>query len=103
MAKLKKDFGLKIELKGQKVIIAIGISALAYATTHGEWFEHFDPDGEKMLKIEDEFEWARGIVWELLAEDEDGTTLVHQMFDKAAQNHYEGGGEGAAEDLVPIK
>lgn len=97
------DSLLKVEIQGKRLVISIGIGTLAFASVRGDYFEHLDPDGEKQVKITDEMAWAKGILAALKDEEEDGTTLVHKMFDKAAEDHFENGGEGAAEELEDVK
>lgn len=96
------DSPLKVEIRGSRLVISIGIGPLAFASVRGDYFEQLDPDGEKQIKITDELAWARGILAALKKEEEDGTTLVHRMFDKAAEDHFENGGEGAAEKLESV-
>lgn len=45
-------------------------------------------------KVTDAAEFAKELMYELNREDEQGTTLIHRMFDKAIVNVIEGGGFG---------
>lgn len=72
--------------------ISIGVDLLVHAVTNGSDF--WD---EVSLKVTDNDLFVAAIAHELELEQEDGTTLVHLMFDKAAENAAENGCEGIEE------
>jgi hypothetical protein len=83
------DSQLDVKIIDGKLVIEIGTSLLCHAIQFGDYFTQFDE-----LTITDEAQFVKAIRQELLSESEDGTTLVHQLFDKAAENAYENGCEG---------
>ena len=79
---------LEIEVKNGQVIISIGVETLCFATQA----EIHD------FKITNKEGFVKDLINELNAEEEDGTTLVHRMFDKAADNAIENGSENVLEN-----
>lgn len=79
-----KDQPLKIELENERIVISVGISAFAYGVQHADsWDEE--------LKIEDETQFAKDVLRELQREDEQGSTDLFFLFDKAANKAVENG------------
>lgn len=77
---------LKIEVVDGKVIISIGVDAMCHAIKMGPaWYDNF--------QITDQAGFVDDIVSELTREEEDGSTLVHKMFDEAARGAVENGSE----------
>lgn len=89
-----REQGLSVAIDGDRLVISIGISALCFAATRGPYFDAIYGDTEQEPVITDEDAFAKAIVTELRCEEEDGTTLVHRMFDKAAERAVESGCEG---------
>jgi hypothetical protein len=81
-----KDDGLAVALVDGRLVISIGVNTLAHATAYAD-----DP-----VKIVDPDLAAEEIVRELTREEEDGTTPVHKLLDKAVFDAWENGGEGFA-------
>ena len=79
----KRSLPLEVRIKGGQLFISIGIDTLCFATQFN--FEDF--------KITDREGFAKDILNELEREEEDGTTLVHKMFDQAANSAVEDGSE----------
>lgn len=75
---------LKVELVNDKVEISIGIDVLAFATEYG-----CEVNIGGGFTVTDKEGFAKNIVSQLNDEAEDGTTLVHRMFDKAAMEVLE--------------
>ena len=71
----KKSEHLNVDIKNGKLVITMGTK----------------------LKITNAEAFANDILQELLAEEDDGTTLVHKMLDKAADNAIENGSENVEE------
>lgn len=78
------DAPLVVEIARGRLVISIGVNALGYAVTAGE----------QGLRVTDATLAAANILRELQREEEDGTTPVHKMLDKAALDAWEHGGEG---------
>ena len=87
--------GLEVKLSDGKLIIEIDVPTLCFAATHGPYFDDIvaAADGAE-IRITNEQEFAKAILSELRQEEEDGTTLVHIMLDKAAEQAVENGAEG---------
>jgi hypothetical protein len=80
----KRELTVRIE-RGE-VVIRIGIDTLKVAT---ELALHMET-----TKVTDLKTWARSVVSELDREEEDGSTLVTRMFDKAYYNAMDQGDAG---------
>lgn len=78
---------LNIEIKDNKVIISIGLEELIFAVQQEI----------KDFKITNKKGFIKHIVNELENEEEDGTTLVHKLFDEAANNAIENGSDNVKE------
>ena len=69
--------------------ISIGVDTLAFATNNNG-----DPEGFNVTNPE---RFAEDVLRELHREDEDGTTIVHTMFDEAAYMAADQGSEWTRE------
>lgn len=83
------------KIEGDKLVIEIEIGTLKYALQyyndqHSLWRD------EEPLELIDELAFAKDIVVALEQEEEDGTTLIHEMMDKALEYAIEMGSEGIA-------
>jgi hypothetical protein len=85
---------LEAVIENGKLVISIGLNELAFAATHGPYFFGAGNPEFEEPRVTDVNVFADAILDELLAEQEDGTTLVHEMFDKAAERAVENGCEG---------
>ena len=83
-----RDKGLDIKVEGGVLTISIGVNALAQAIRMG-FDDRMDP-----IKITDTEEFIDAVVNELSWEEEDGSTVVHAMFDLAAERAIHDGCEG---------
>jgi len=87
------DKPLSVEVADDMLVISIGVKALAFAVMNGDvWASMVDAEGP--ISIVDEAEFARDVMHELEADDDEGTTPVHALFDKAAIAAAEGGSLG---------
>ena len=77
---------LQVEINNGRLVITIGVDLLCFATEHSP--------AMNWLNITDNDTFVKEVLNELLAEEEDGTTLVHRMFDAAATQACENGAEG---------
>lgn len=90
-----KSNGLSVAIKGGVLQISVGIKTLARAVKlHPSHTKFDEKSGETVEpKITDARKFAEEIVLQLNQEEEDGTTPVHRMFDKAANEVIEYGTE----------
>lgn len=79
------------KIEGDEIVIRLSFDALVTAT---EACPAFEPIEDNQPAVTDRAVWAREVVRELNSESEDGTTLVHLMFDKAFLQAAEQGAEG---------
>jgi hypothetical protein len=85
-----RDQGLTIEIVDGRVMISIGIDALIFAVKGSEMWEE-QLENQRGWSIGNEDGFAQDIVAELEDEQEDGTTEVHLMFDRAIQRAFDQG------------
>lgn len=85
------DEPLRVAVVGGRLVISIGVRTLAFAVANSP-----DHEGDP-IKITDPLAAAKEIRVELVREEEDGTTEVHKLLDKAAYDAWENGGEGFAQ------
>ncbi len=85
---------LTINIKDEKLTIEIGLNILKYASFMS--MSNWDHNIKEYTapKIIDVKAFAADIVNELGCEEEDGTTIVHEMLDKAMVQAYENGSLG---------
>ena len=95
---------LKVAIEGEELVIRVKLDTLVFAVQHDPQLQHYDRDLGDFFgpEVVDRSQWAREMVSALQSEEEDGTTLVHLMLDKAALNAIESGAEGihSAEDMA---
>ena len=84
------------QIVGGKLVISLRISTLAHAARHSDYFDRCAEDGIP-LKITDEALFARSVARALNAEEEDGSTPITHMLDKAFEHVGEWGEEGIEE------
>lgn len=85
----KKPF--EVRLSRGVLTISIGTDTLALASKYqSDW--PLDKN-DKPIEITNTGGFAFEVMRELRAEDEDGTTLIHRMFDKASMRALENGSE----------
>lgn len=81
-----RQHGLTVEIVHGRLVIAIGIDALMTAVDGGP----HSPD-DLGYRIDNRDGFASDILSELRQEEEDGTTLVHVMFDTATEKALDAG------------
>lgn len=86
---MAKNRVLTVALEGGELVIRIGINALRVAAEGSEDFH--GAEGARYVRVFDADRFAAGIVEELKDEAEDGTTHVHEMFDKAFRRAIDNG------------
>jgi hypothetical protein len=77
---------LKVEIVDGRLVVSIGVGLLCYAVQGA---------GGCDFRVTNEDAFAADIARELERDEEDGTTLLHRAFDKAASEAVEGGSEAA--------
>lgn len=87
---------LTVSAEGGDLVIRISAETLAFAIKHMPKAEIFDEQTQEFFQPEviDANVFLKEMVRALEDEEEDGTTLVHRMFDKAALRIMHVGGEG---------
>lgn len=85
-----KNQQIKITVKNGVLNISVGVDLLIFAI-QGR-IEDF--------KITNKEGFIKELIEELQSEEEDGTTLLHRAFDKAADNVIENGSENAEENDI---
>jgi hypothetical protein len=99
--KRNADQGLYVTLHKGRIVISIGIDTLGKGfkprSPYGQELG-FDPDqrdyDDTRVKITKPIDFAREVIRALEDEEEDGTTIVHAMLDKACENAIANGAEG---------
>lgn len=84
-------------LDGEWIVIRVAVAALPTALSA---MPGFDWDGEG-IRVCDAQQFARDVVNELNREEEDGTTPIHEAFDKAMLGAVENGSEGLTDGGAP--
>lgn len=84
-----RERGLELHVSQGRLIIRIGTEALVNACRYSPVMDELDA-----LIVEDQDAFAEAIRQALEHEEEDGTTLVHKMFDDAFRYAVEQGFEG---------
>lgn len=82
----RRQHGLSVEIEDGRLVIAIGIDALMTAIDTGP-----HSPGELGYRILDVNGFAADIAHALEREEDDGTTQVHRMLDKATEDAIEDG------------
>lgn len=93
----KRNVGLEVEIIEGVLVISIGVETFGSVVQfNDDLTEVYDEKtGEfRSARVTDADLFAEAILYELNAESEDGTTIVHKMFDQAVENAIENGAEG---------
>lgn len=87
---------LEVRVADGVLSISVGISILAFATHLNGELDAYDDDTGDFLDttVTDEEVFAKEVASALNREDEDGTTMVHRMLDRAAMLAIENGADG---------
>lgn len=86
---------VRIDYNKRQIIITVPFDTLPIAcqVAFDEAFEQHD------LRVTNADAFAKELYTELCREDEDGTTLVHEMLDRAVINAVENGADGVEWDV----
>lgn len=85
-----------VKIEGDEIVIRVPIDATPFAAGYAmlrAWGQEYPVTDARVFAAE--------LVRELRKEEEDGTTLVHTMLDKAVLNAVENGAEGVS--LEPLQ
>jgi hypothetical protein len=84
------------QIVGDKVVISLRVSTLAHAARHSDYFDRCAEQGTP-LEITSEAAFAKSVTYALNSEEEDGSTPITRMLDKAFEHVSERGEEGVGE------
>lgn len=88
------DKYLTYEVVDDELVVRIGIDTLAFAADHSDLFNPFDEDKNDFVqrwKVIDNLEWAKDVVREINREEEDGSSPLTNLLDKASENALDQG------------
>jgi len=97
MAKRGKNRPLTTEIKGNELVITIGVNTLAFAFEHSDDNNPWNGKQHKFIrtwKVTDIAQFAKDVMYELLSEEEDGSSPLSNFFDRACQNALNEGSIG---------
>ena len=92
-----KDQSLSCKLEGDELVIRVGIDTLAGAAQserRGTAFWEYDEtvgDFVQRWKVIDNLEWAKDVIREITREEEDGSSPLTNLLDKASENALDQG------------
>lgn len=108
--KRKADYSKSLEVKIERdaVVIRIGIQTLAHAVTYADWANNWkeSEDGGDYIRtfaITDVRQFAKDVVSAMQAEEEDGSSLLTDLLDKAAEEAVNDGSLGLDVEEHEIK
>lgn len=96
-----KDCPLSVAVEGDELVIRIGIDTLAFSAEHCPLFYNEEKHMGAMgpyVKVEDKVELAKDVIRAMQHEEEDGSTPLSDMFDKAIEDAAEDGSCAFTED-----
>lgn len=98
---VKRDAPLDCRIVDGRLVIDIGIETLAFATKESPTlYQRYGYDEEKgeerqdFVKINDPDVWAKEVLRQIVAEAEDGSSLMTKLFDDAVERAIDDGAEG---------
>lgn len=91
---------LQCKVEGEQLVIRIGVGTLAWAAQHCPLlYDNAKHKGSgPYVGIDNEHELAIDVCRELNAEEEDGTTPVHRLLDRAIFDAFENGSTGFSDE-----
>lgn len=96
-----RDARLDCRIVGGRLVIDIGIETLAFATKESPTlYQRYGYDEEKgeerkdFVTINDPDVWAKEVLRQIVAESEDGSSLMTKLFDDAVERAIDDGAEG---------
>lgn len=97
---------LKCEVEDGRLVISIGIQTLAHAVAYAPWANKFDKDRgdyHRDFAIADELEFAKDVARAITADREDGSSLLTDLLDSAAEAAINDGSLGVADGEFSIR
>lgn len=91
---------LSVRLEYDQIVIRVGIDTLAFCAENGEAFQEYNEATgkyERLYRVENARQFADDVVLALNKEEEDGTTPVHTLLDKAIEAAADNGSLGLYE------
>jgi hypothetical protein len=88
---------LNIKIENGELVIRIGVPTLAWAADHMDEATVYDQDlrdFKQAWTVTDPAKFAKGVLNELIREEEDGSNPVTRMFDAAFLAAVDNGAEG---------
>lgn len=93
-----------VQIEGNELVIRIDKENLSMAARYSPVFNHIAFNDKTNnwddIIIDDVDEFTKEILYELKCENDNGDTILHDMFDKAFLNAYENG--SATMKFIPI-
>lgn len=97
---------LEVKIERDALVIRIGVQTLAHAVSYADWANPFDEQADDYIRtfaIEDERQFAKDVIHEMLREREDGSTPLSDFLDKMSEAAVNDGSLGLHEDEQHIK
>ena len=97
MAKRGKNRPLTTEIKGNELVIKIGINTLSWAFEHSDDNNPWNEKQDKFIrvwKVTDIAQFAKDVMYELRSEEEDGSSPLINFLDRACQDAVNEGSIG---------
>lgn len=88
-----------VSIEGDEIVVRVPVSCMQLALQNSEYGYRAEAEYGHPLTVTDERGFAHEVVYELLAEEEDGSTLLTDALDRAQQRAVENGSEFIAENL----
>lgn len=95
---------LRVGLRDQQLTISVGVDVLAWAAEQCSALHEFDADAGILRgpQVTSSDGFAADVLRALEREAEDGTTMVHELLDRACEVAIEQGSEAVADDFGPV-
>ena len=91
---------LEVHIIDGQLVVRIGVETLAWASDHSDFSTPYDDkvgDFVPKWKVIDQLEFAKDVARELRREEEDGSSLLTNVLDKAIEAAIEQGSLGIEE------
>lgn len=98
---MSKNKGIEVKLSRNRLVISIGVYALADAAAmHEAFWDGVSGPDVPTIPVTNPRVFAEAVMEALLDEDEEGSTAVHNLLDKAMYDAVEQGCEGVDHDAM---
>jgi hypothetical protein len=96
---------LTVAIEDSALVIRIGVQTLAHAVSYAEWANPWDEEAQDYIRtfaITDAVQFAEDVKRALLAEEEDGSSLLSDVLDTASEGAVDDGSEACEyEQRIP--